>query len=1086
MVAIFEMVTRSNYSFLQGASHPHELIEEAAKLGYSGIGLADINSLAGIIRGLTAARKIQQENPDFRYLVGCRLQFTDNMPDLIVYPRDRAAYGQLCRLLSEGKMRSQIKGQCHISWADFCFRARFFQIITIAPATIPTIKEIETLKSQLLQIVNAAPRQVWLALDMAYMGSDQRRAAKLLTLSQQVNIPLIATTDILYHRSERRPLQDVLTAICLHTSLDEAGYQLAKNAERHMKPIIELQRIYRNYADSLLAQQDFVTPIHFSLDEISYSYPDEPVPQGKDPQNYLSDLTWQGANERYKNAIPDKITAIIRKELTLIDELNYAPYFLTVYDIVSFAKEQGILCQGRGSAANSAICYCLGITNVNPNEIDLLFERFISKARDEPPDIDVDFEHERREEVMQYIYRRYGLEKAAIVATVISYRARSAIRDVCKVLSLGEDISNAIAGTIWGSHGGEAKGEHIQKAGLDPDNPRIYLALQLVGELIGFPRHLSQHVGGFVLSRERLDEIVPIGPAAMENRTFIEWDKDDIDEIKLMKVDVLSLGMLTMIRKAFLSLKQFYHINHGLYTLPANDEQTYAMLQKGDSIGVFQVESRAQINMLPRLRPQNFYDLVIQVAIVRPGPIQGDMVHPYLRRRNGQEQVSFPSPDPAFGPKDELKQVLNKTLGVPLFQEQAMRIAIDAAGFSPDEANDLRRAMATFRRTGKLSSLGGKMIGGMVKRGYDIGFAQNCFKQIEGFGEYGFPESHAASFAHLVYVSAFLKCHYPDVFACALLNSQPMGFYAPAQIIRDAREHDVIIKPIDINLSFWDNHLEKKDIKQSQQCFFPVRLGFRQINGFSRHWAEIIAKNRQENGDFHSIEEIHHRLALPRRAYNLLADADCFRSLNLDRRESLWATRRLPDDETLPLFKQVNAQDIGMEEKTILPVMELSEQVIADYETTRLSLKAHPVSFLRANLAKRQVIDCVSATQNCNHGTRVKICGIVTVRQRPGSAKGVVFLTIEDESGIANIVVWTKVLAQFRREVMSAKLIEVHGYVERDASSGVVHVVAKKIIDQTSELLNLAQMPERFTDNDNNSALHPRQVRILPKSRDFH
>ena len=1066
---MFALSVRSNFSFLQGASHPEELVSEAARLHYLGIGIADENTLAGVVRGFSMAREILKQNKSFRYLVGCRLVFCDETPDMVVYPRDRAAYGMLCRMLSEGKARSGEKGSCLLRFEDFLFRARGFQTIIMAEKKLePTLKRLQ----------QVAKGQVWLSLSMDFCGKDARRGENLARIAQHYQIGLIAAGDILYHSKERRILQDVLTAIRLHKTIDEVGFVLEANSEKYLKPVKEIEHLYKDFYAALSVQQDFIAPITFSLDDLSYSYPEEPVPAGKTPQSYLEELTWKGMAERFPKEAFGRVKPLLEKELGLIKKLQYAPYFLTVYDIVRFAKEQKILCQGRGSAANSAVCFCLGITNVNPQEIDLLFERFISEERNEPPDIDVDFEHERREEVMQYIYRRYGRHRAAIVATVICYRSRSAIRDVGKALGLSEDITGAIAGTVWGTSGKSVTDDQIRQAGLDPKNPMIGLTVRLAHELTGFPRHLSQHVGGFVLTQQRLDETVPVGPAAMKDRSFIEWDKDDIDTVKLMKVDILSLGMLTCIRKAFDFLKQHKGISCGLHDVPREDDHVYKMLAKGDSVGVFQVESRAQMNMLPRLKPKEFYDLVIEVAIVRPGPIQGDMVHPYLRRRNYMEKVDYPSPSPEFGPPDELKRVLGKTLGVPLFQEQAMRIAIEAAKFTPDEANLLRRAMATFRRVGTIHTMRTKMVEGMVKRGYERDFAEHCFKQIEGFGEYGFPESHAASFAHLVYVSAWLKCHHPEVFAAALLNSQPMGFYAPAQIIRDARNHGVQVLPVDVNHSWYDHRLEKTDDG------FALRLGFRQINGFAGEWGKKL-ELAQAQEPFSSIEELHRRVALPKRAFELLADADCFLSLDIERRSALWAVRRLPDHAALPLFEVAKQTELNDEEPVNLPDMKKSEHVIIDYEMTRLSLKAHPLSFLRENLKKQGVLACRDAMEIAG-GASAMIAGIVTVRQKPGSAKGVVFLTMEDESGIANIVVWPKIMARFRREVMGGKLLLVTGKVQRD-SSGVTHLVACRIEDRSMDLINLSEIPEHFSTLESEPvARHPRQFRALPKSRDFH
>nr|WP_196108680.1 MULTISPECIES: error-prone DNA polymerase [unclassified Ochrobactrum] len=1077
MAQFFEMAAASNFSFLCGASHPQELVLQAHALGLSGIGIADRNTLAGVVRAHAAWKEFRDKS-DFRLFIGCRLSFTDGTPDMVVYPRDRAAYGQLCRLLTEGKTRAAAKGECHLEWSDLLFRARQFQI-----AVFPPEDDRPDFADRLADITKAAPGSVWLALAMPHQGQDGRRAERIARFAAEAHVPLIATNDVLYHHPDRRALQDVLTATRHYTTVFAAGQLLEKNAERHLKPPKEMLRLFRDYPEAVAATADFAAPITFRLDELKYAYPDEPIPPGKTARQHLHDLTWEGAARHYgADTIPPKVQALINKELALIAQLQYEPYFLTVYDIVNYARGEGILCQGRGSAANSVVCFCLGITGVNPTEVDLLFERFISAERQEPPDIDVDFEHERREEVMQYVYDRYSRDRAAIVATVISYRSRSAIRDVGKALGLTEDVTAALANTVWGISGGGIDKQHIRQAGLDPENPIIRRAVELAITLIGFPRHLSQHVGGFVLTRDRLDETVPIGPAAMKDRSFIEWDKDDIDEVGLMKVDVLSLGMLTCIRKALDLIHQHKPQLYGgekltLANLPREDKRVYDMLCAGDSLGVFQVESRAQMNMLPRLKPREFYDLVIEVAIVRPGPIQGDMVHPYLRRRNGQEPSTLPSPAPEHGPPDELRQILGKTKGVPLFQEQAMRIAMEAAKFTPDEANQLRRAMATFRKMGTIHTMEQKMIEGMVRRGYDRTFAENCFNQIKGFGEYGFPESHAASFAHLVYISAWLKCHHPEVFAAALLNSQPMGFYAPAQIVRDAREHGVTVLPVDVNFSQWDNILEETpDIR------LALRLGFRQIDGFSKRDTELLIADRQE--PYRTIEDMHRRLRLDRRAFTLLADADAFGSLDIDRRAALWAVRRLPNDETLPLFRAAATSELAEEPRTKLPEMAASEHVIADYETTRLSLKGHPLQYLREGLAAEDVSTC-RAVQEGADGRRMKVAGVVTVRQRPGSAKGVVFLTIEDETGIANIVVWPKIMKAFRREVMGARLIHIEGRIQR-SPEGVVHLVAAKLQDRSAALIEMSGREAQRLVAPSQMAHHPRNVRIMPNSRDFH
>ena len=975
---------------------------------------------------------------------------------------------------------------------------------------------------------------------------------------------------MLYHAAHRRPLQDVLTCIREKCTIHEAGLKLEANAERHLKPPQEMARLFAGHEDALARTIEIADACTFSLDELKYEYPDEPVPEGKTPQSHLEDLTWEGAAWRFPGGIPEKVRDTLEKELALIEELDYARYFLTVHDIVHYARHLDILCQGRGSAANSAVCYCLAITNVDPTEIDLLFERFVSPERKEPPDIDVDFEHERREEVIQYIYGRYGRDRAGIAATVISYRGRSAVREVGKALGLSEDTVAALATTIWGLSNSALPEEYVRQAGLDPSDPLLARCLELTQELLGFPRHLSQHVGGFVLTRGPLSEVVPIGNAAMEDRTFIEWDKDDLDALGLLKVDVLGLGMLTCIRKGFALLKEHYGRELSLGTVPPDDPAVYDMLCKADSVGVFQVESRAQMNMLPRLKPRKFYDLVIEVAIVRPGPIQGDMVHPYLRRRCGDEAVEFPSPHPDHGPADELKQVLGKTLGVPLFQEQAMRLAMVAAKFSGPEANELRRAMATFRRRGTIDRLHEKMVSRMTARGYPQEFAERCFNQIKGFGEYGFPESHAASFAHLVYVSAWLKCHYPAAFAAALLNSQPMGFYAPAQIVRCAVDHGVEAREVDVNHSLWDCTLEP-----ASRGEFALRLGMRQVDGLREDDVKAIvsirdgipaelnphlfappqpsmsspgltgrSSNHEDQGvmdarlrghdkqgreNYRDVRDLWRRSGVGRATLERLAAADAFRSLGHDRRQALWEVRGLPKELPLPLFDHAQAAEAGAEPQVTLPIMPLSEHVVNDYRTLRLSLKAHPMSFLRARIASEGILSCADLKRT-RDGARVSVAGVVLVRQRPGSAAGVVFMTIEDETGVANSVIWPKVLERMRKVVMGARLVVVHGRVQRHED--IIHVVAERLEDRSDWLRLLdeeadsmsvpvanadevkrpdpgswrspsdeEQTPFPVAPADHvkrplaprekshprwHPRRHPRAERIIPKSRDFH
>ncbi|MFZ1172668.1 MAG: error-prone DNA polymerase, partial [Bradyrhizobium sp.] len=1125
------------------------------------------NTLAGVVRAFKELGNPEIEHKP-KLLIGSRIVFIDGAPDILVYPSDRAAYGRLCQLLTQGKRgEGTLKGECHLKFGDLLEFAEGQLLVLVLPHRFEETKAQEVLD----RLRSSRADGVWLAASLLYRGDDRRRVARLRRIAAHAGVPLLATNEVLYHDPSRRPLQDVLTCIREKTTIEAAGRRLESNAERHLKPAAEMARLFRDAREAIAETMRFADRITFSLDQLKYQYPDEPVPLGKTAQQHLEDLTWAGVQTYFNGEINGTLRATLRKELDLINELKYAHYFLTVHDIVHYARRQKILCQGRGSAANSAVCYVLGITSVDPTKVDLLFERFISKERLEPPDIDVDFEHSRREEVMQYVYRRYGRHRAAIIATVIHYRPRSAIRDVGKALGLTEDVTAALADTVWGSWGSGLNEMQVKQAGLDPQNPMVALAVQLATELIEFPRHLSQHVGGYVLTQDRLDTYVPIGNAAMDDRTFIEWDKDDVDALNMMKVDVLALGMLTCIRKCFDLITNHKGECWELATIPQDQAEVYDMLCRGESLGVFQVESRAQMNMLPRLRPREFYDLVIEVAIVRPGPIQGDMVHPYLRRRNGQEKVVYPSPSPEHGDKDELRKVLHKTLGVPLFQEQAMRIAIEAARFTSEEANGLRRAMATFRNVGTIGKFEDKMINNMIARGYAPEFAKNCFEQIKGFGSYGFPESHAASFAQLVYVSSWLKHFHPDAFCCGLLNSQPMGFYAPAQIVGDARKNGVKVREIDVSFSYAQNTLEEKD---GEYC--AVRLGFRQIDGFRwndldeaqlkrqqalfcgdvttssfrdaplgagpesittigsmdsgfalkgaprnddaegipmprndnevllDNWADRIVAARKRR-PFSSLEDFARDTALPKRALILLADADAFRSIGLDRRAALWAVRRLPDDVPLPLFETATAREQPDEQARPLPSMPLPEHVVADYQTIRLSLKGHPMEFLRAKFERERVIACASVS-DARDKQHVRCAGVVLVRQRPGSAKGVVFMTLEDETGIANIVVWPKVMERFRKEVMGSRLILVEGTIQSSPEK-IVHLVAEKLVDRSSDLLDLANdTPRRkqalpagpalieplnddrrdHPDHPAQKIRHPRNVRIMPPSRDFH
>ncbi len=1036
-----ELQVTSNFSFLRGAAHPHELVEQAARFGLAAIAITDRNSLAGVVRAHTAAKTV-----GIRLVIGCRLDLED-APSLLCYPMDRAAYGRLCRLLTRGKRRAE-KGACLLRYEDLLeFGAG--QIVVALPPDRPG----DDFSAFLRRLAADFPGRAYLAAQHLYRGDDAKRLHRLSLLAQSSGLPLVATNDVLYHIPARRRLQDVVTCIREGCTLAEAGFRLAAHAERHLKPEAEMLRLFRRHADAVARSLEIVARCGFSLEELRYDYPDETGSDGSSPQTRLERLTWAGAAKRYPAGIPEKIRRQIVHELELIGELKYAPYFLTVHDIVEFARAKDIFCQGRGSAANSVICYCLGITDVNPNEVELLFERFVSTERHEPPDIDVDFEHERREEVIQHIYQKYGRHRAGLTAVVICYRTRSAIREVGKVMGLSEDVTGALAGMVWGWHSSGIEEEHVREAGLDPQDPTLRLALDLALELIEFPRHLSQHVGGFVITQGPLEELVPIENAAMEDRTVVEWDKDDLNELGILKIDVLALGMLTCIHRAFDLIRLHYGQSYTIATVPPEASEVYEMLCHADSVGVFQVESRAQMSMLPRLQPREFFDLVIEVAIVRPGPIQGDMVHPYLRRRTGKEEVEYPSA--------ALRQVLERTLGVPLFQEQAMKIAMVAAGFSGAEADRLRRAMATFRRNGEIQYFEDKFINGMLAHGYRRDFAERCFAQIKGFSDYGFPLSHAASFALLVYVSAWIKCFYPEVFAAALLNSQPMGFYAPAQIVRDAVDHGVEVRPVDINHSGWDCTLEPRD-----ESRHALRLGLRRVKGLSEKTAkELVA--RREVG-FGTVHELQHRAGLDRGALERLADADAFRSLGLDRREALWTVKGLRND-ILPLFAALGGKE-RVDLAATLPPMRLGEHVIEDYRTLGLSLKRHPLALLRDRLDRRILPNrClleVAAEK------RVEVAGLVLVRQRPGTASGVIFLTLEDETGVANLVVWRPIFERFRRVVMGGRLISCRGRVQREGE--VIHIVAERLTDHSALLRTLwdADKSERPV--------------LVTASRDFH
>jgi error-prone DNA polymerase len=1058
--AYAELQITSNFSFLRGASHPEELAIAASALGLAGFALTDRNSLAGVVRAHDRAKKV-----GVPFIVGSRLDFRCGR-SLLAYPIDRPAYGRLAKLITLGRRRA-LKGECHLDLADLDSHGEGLIFILLPEEGIGDEDELTGL---LQHLAGRFPGYVYLAGQHLYRGDDDRRLARLAAVAARCGTPLVALNDVHAHGPERRPLQDVLTCIREHCTIDEAGYRLFANAERHLKPAAEMARLFARYPDALARTLEIARRCRFSLDELRYEYPDELTESGHTPQQELEHLVREGAALRYPEGVPEKVQAALTHELALIDRLSYAPYFLTVRDLVHFARSQKILCQGRGSAANSAVCYCLEITAIDPIKMDLLFERFISAARNEPPDIDVDFEHERREEVIQYVYKKYGRHRAGLAATVICYRSRSALREVGKAMGLSLDTVAALSGAIWGWSSEGLEQERVRELGLDPEAPRLKQTLQLAGELIGFPRHLSQHVGGFVMTRGPLEELVPIENAAMEDRTVVEWDKDDLNALGILKVDVLALGMLTCLAKGFTLLKEHYGRSLDLAGVPADDPEVYAMMSRADTVGVFQIESRAQMTMLPRLKPVKFYDLVIEVAIVRPGPIQGDMVHPYLRRRNNQEKATYPS--------RELQQVLSKTLGVPLFQEQAMKIAIVAAGFTPDEADQLRRAMATFRKNGTIHQFESKMIEGMVARGYERDFAERCFNQIKGFGDYGFPESHAASFALLAYISAWMKHHYPAVFACSLLNSQPMGFYAPAQIVRDAIQHGVEVRPVDVNFSDWDCTLE------NAMNGYALRLGFRQIKGLAEAEARLLVEHRG-NGYADSLA-LSRRAGLSRRALAALGRADACRSLGLDRRQALWALQGL-GESPLPLFQASAEEEQGAEAPVSLPEMVLGEHVAEDYSTLHLSLKSHPLALLRSSLPRS--LDLPAARlAGITNGEKVGVAGLVLVRQRPGTASGVIFATLEDETGIANIVIWPRVFEKYRRIVLTSHLMGVVGRVQCEGL--VIHVVADRLVDLSHLLGEMAAgalpPPAPFARAD--EVMRPGNDQRVKgyRSRDFH
>jgi error-prone DNA polymerase len=1032
-----ELQVTTHFSFLRGASSPDELFATAKALGIEALGIVDRNSLAGIVRAAEASRAT-----GLRLVVGCRLDLQDGM-SILVYPTDRATYSRLTRLLTLGKSRGG-KANCILNLDDVALYSE-----GLIGILVPDLAN-ETCAVRLRKMAEIFGDRAYVSLCLRRRPNDQMRLHGISNLAVRHRVKALVTNDVLFHEPSRRRLQDVVTCIRARATIDDVGFERERHADRYLKPPEEMGRLFPRWREALARTMEIVECCRFSMEELSYQYPEEAIISGMTAQQSLEHYVQKSIPNRYPEGLPSNVDKVIRHELDLIRTMKYAPYFLTVFSIVRYARSQGILCQGRGSAANSAVCYVLGITSIDPETNDLLFERFVSQERDEPPDIDVDFEHERREEVIQWIYKTYGHDKAALCATVTRYRAKGAIRDVGKALGLPEDLIKTLSSGIWSWS--ETVGERqIRELNLNPEDRRLALTLQLAQQLMGAPRHLGQHPGGFVLTHDRLDDLVPIEPAAMVDRQVIEWDKDDIEALKFMKVDVLALGMLTCMAKSFAFLNEDKGIEIDLATIPQEDPATYAMIRKADTLGTFQIESRAQMAMLPRIKPRTFYDLVVQVAIVRPGPIQGDMVHPYLRRREGKEKVEYPTP--------ELEAVLSKTLGVPLFQESAMKVAMVCAGFTGGEADQLRKSMATFKFTGGVSRFKDKLVSGMVRNGYTKEFAEKTFRQIEGFGSYGFPESHAASFALIAYASNYVKCHFPDAFCAALLNSQPMGFYAPAQIVGDARKHGVEVRPVCVNSSRWDCTLEP--VKGSGR--HAIRLGMRMVRGLAlADAARIVAARADES--FESIDEMWRRTGVPTASLVDLAQADAFLpSLRLERRDALWAIKALRD-EPLPLFaaaakREATAVQEQQEPAVALRQMTLGHNVVEDYGHTGLTLREHPVSFLRRDLAARRIITC-SEAMAMRDGRWVLVAGLVLVRQRPGTAKGVMFITLEDETGIANIVVWPKLFERSQRIVLGASMIAINGKIQREGD--VVHLVAQQLFDLSTDLSRLAERDQEF------------------------
>ena len=1013
-----ELQVTSNFSFLRGASHASDLVLRALDVGLSGMAIADRNSFAGIVRGYAATR-----GKTIQYIVGARLDLQDG-PSLLAYPKDKNAFSRLCQLITLGNLRTE-KGKCQLTGEDVRDYREGIIFIIVTPEIIKA--EFEKDIERYVKLFGRA--NLNLSASHYYRGDDERRLEIIAEWSAKYFVPMVATNDVHYHDPAQRELQDVMTCIREKCTIQNAGYKVFANAERHIKSPEEMARLFVKYPAAIQRTQTIAKACKFCLSELKYEYPEEITSDSRTPQEELVYQTWRGAAGRYGDVVPEKVIKAINYELKLIEELNYAPYFLTVFDIVNFAKSKSILCQGRGSAANSSVCYCLGITSVNPDNFDLLFERFISSARNEPPDIDVDFEHERREEVMQYVFAKYGRDRAAITGTVVRCLPKSALAEAGKVMGLSEDILKRFSKTIWGHDYKEISAERVKEQGFDITNPLIMKTFDLATQLLAHPRHLSQHVGGFVINKTALSDMCVTINATMPGRTMLEWDKDDIEVLGMMKVDVLSLGIMTCIRKCLDYVNDSHGQEYTLATIPAEDPVVYDMICAADTVGVFQIESRAQMNMLPRLRPREFYDLVIEVSIVRPGPIQGDMVHPYLKRRHGLERVTYPN--------DAMKRILSKTLGVPLFQEQAMQIAIHGAGFTPAEADQLRRAMGKFKLTGVVERFYKSMVEGMIANGYTPAYAARCFEQLQGFGAYGFPESHAASFASLVYASAWLKCHHPDAFLCAILNSQPMGFYNASDLIFDAEKHGVIVRPPDINHSEWDCTLESIGMK-----YKAVRLGFRQIKGLRETEIRKLVSNRGDG--YASPAHLLHRAGITVSTMETLANADAFNSVQLDRRNALWVVKAL-ENQPLNLFSGMELQEAPVN----LKEMRRSTHVIEDYAAMSLSLKDHPVRFFRDRLTKKGYWPCLNLKE-VQHGTRIRVCGMVGLRQRPMTAKGVMFVTIRDETDYANLVVFPNIYLKHRRQIFLAKMMMIDGTLER--SGHVIHIIAHRVHDGSSWL----------------------------------